>query len=180
MLLDIRHETAYHYEQAVRHSIQYLRLTPRGDGAQRVIHWQIDAPGRRVMQRDAFGNAVHVLTVDHPHRDLRIVVSGRIETMADPGRLIAHDCPVPPLAFALATPFTASDAAVRALAAKHLQTGVADQASLMRLAEDILTQVQYLTGSTHVHSTAIEALKQGQGVCQDHAHLFIAACRSAR
>ena len=180
MLLDIRHETTYSYAAPVKHSIQYLRLSPRSDGAQRVLNWRIEAPGRRVAQRDAFGNTVHVLTVDQPHQNLRIVVAGKVETEVPvEGMLIAHDSAVPPLAYALETPLTASDAAVRALSAKHLQAGKGEEASLLRLSEDILAQVQYLTGSTTVHSTAIEALRQGQGVCQDHAHLFIAACRAA-
>jgi transglutaminase-like putative cysteine protease len=35
----------------------------------------------------------------------------------------------------------------------------------------------YEHGHTHVASTAEEALAQGRGVCQDHAHVFIAAAR---
>jgi len=47
MLLDIRHETLYRYAVPASYSLQYMRLWPRADGGQRVLHWRIDAPGRR-------------------------------------------------------------------------------------------------------------------------------------
>ncbi len=36
--------------------------------------------------------------------------------------------------------------------------------------------MSYLTGATAVTTTASSALKLGKGVCQDHAHLFLACC----
>jgi transglutaminase-like putative cysteine protease len=39
-------------------------------------------------------------------------------------------------------------------------------------------RVEYGTGSTSAASTAAEALAQGRGVCQDHAHLFVSAART--
>ena len=47
MLLDIRHETTYRYAQAASYSMQYIRLFPRTDGGQRILHWSIESPGRR-------------------------------------------------------------------------------------------------------------------------------------
>ena len=37
--------------------------------------------------------------------------------------------------------------------------------------------MKYVVGATHVHTSAAEALKDGEGVCQDHAHIFISAAR---
>jgi transglutaminase-like putative cysteine protease len=42
----------------------------------------------------------------------------------------------------------------------------------------IADAVEYRKGETHVHTTGAEALEQGAGVCQDHAHIFCAACRA--
>nr|WP_241679049.1 transglutaminase N-terminal domain-containing protein [Pseudomonas kitaguniensis] len=44
MRLSISHETTYHYEDKVRASIQYLRLTPHDSERQQVISWQLDLP----------------------------------------------------------------------------------------------------------------------------------------
>jgi len=46
--------------------------------------------------------------------------------------------------------------------------------AVMRAVHGVLA---YSPGSTHVRTTATEALTSGRGVCQDFAHLMIAACR---
>jgi transglutaminase-like putative cysteine protease len=43
----------------------------------------------------------------------------------------------------------------------------------------IRDRVEYRTGVTDTATTAAEALRPGNGVCQDHAHIFIAAARVA-
>ena len=44
MRLSIRHDTTYNYDDQVRASIQYLRLTPQESARPRVISWQLDLP----------------------------------------------------------------------------------------------------------------------------------------
>ena len=39
--------------------------------------------------------------------------------------------------------------------------------------------VRYTPGATSVRTTAAQALEQGQGVCQDQAHVMLAVCRAA-
>ena len=39
------------------------------------------------------------------------------------------------------------------------------------------TQIAYETGTTGTETTAEQALEAGRGVCQDHAHVFIACAR---
>ena len=48
---------------------------------------------------------------------------------------------------------------------------------LHHLMEAIATRVVYDTDATHQETSAAEAFAAGQGVCQDHAHIFIAATR---
>ena len=48
MRLSIRHDTTYNYDDQVRASIQYLRLTPQESARQRVISWQLDLPRRTI------------------------------------------------------------------------------------------------------------------------------------
>ena len=42
----------------------------------------------------------------------------------------------------------------------------------------IRDKVDYKIGVTETHAPAASALAAGEGVCQDHAHIFIAAARS--
>ena len=62
--------------------------------------------------------------------------------------------------------------------AKAVGTEDDDLARLHRLSAAIIEEVHYETGSTHAATTAEEALDNGSGVCQDHAHIFIAAART--
>jgi transglutaminase-like putative cysteine protease len=182
MLLNIRHETLYRYAVPASYSLQCMRLTPRADGGQRVLNWKIDVPGRRWSQIDAYGNVVHVTSLVEKHDEIRVIAQGRVETLDERGVLLAHDSAVPPLAFALPTRLSSSGGAIEALTTSVLGNAHgADHASaeaLQALVEAIYKQVSYVQGVTDVHATAAEVLEQGQGVCQDMAHVFLACCRA--
>src|SRR5258708_6908752 len=178
MRLAIRHETAYRYSVPAPHSIQQLRLTPRAEPRQRVLAWRIDAPGKLQRFIDAYGNVTHTLVLSTPHESIRVVVEGSVEV--DPGRSGPDPAPgeLSPLVFSVATPLTAAEEPVRAFASRHLlrKSGAAD---FLTLAEAICGAGAYESGITEVISTAANALAIARGVCQDHAHLFIACCRAA-
>jgi transglutaminase-like putative cysteine protease len=182
MMLDIIHETIYRYTVPASYSLQYLRLWPRADAGQHVLHWSIEAPGRRWSQVDAFGNMVTVTSLLERHDEIRAVARGQVETQGRRGLLRAHDTAVPPLAFALATRLTAEAPSVQALAAavfgKRHGPEAASREALEGLMQAVTDRVAYVQGSTDVHATAQEALEQGKGVCQDMAHVFLACCRA--
>src|SRR5262245_52765291 len=50
--------------------------------------------------------------------------------------------------------------------------------TLHALTGAIRDRVDYVPGVTDAHTGAAEALADGKGVCQDHAHIFIAAART--
>jgi transglutaminase-like putative cysteine protease len=178
MLLDITHDTSYRYHAPANYSVQYLRITPRTDRGQRVLSWRIDTPGRRWAQRDAFGNIVHTLSIVEPHERIRIHVHGTVETRDEVGMSILDAGSIPPTAYLFATPLTAPNEDILELSQVLVRHRSDRHEGLLRLAETIEGAVKYLPGSTDVQSSAIEALHQGAGVCQDHAHLFIACCRA--
>jgi len=182
MMLDIVHETVYRYAVPASYSLQVMRLWPRADAGQHVLRWTLEAPGRRWTQTDAFGNVVHVTSLVEPHGEIRVVARGQVETQGRRGLLRAHDTPVPPLAFALATRLTAEAANVAALAGSVFgrQRGPesASRELMEALMQAVVARVAYVPGATDVHATAGEALKQGEGVCQDMSHVFLACCRA--
>jgi transglutaminase-like putative cysteine protease len=177
--LHIRHETLYRYAEPVRYTIQSLHLTPRPEQRQRVLDWSIQAPGRRIQQLDAHGNIVHYLTVEQPHRELRVVVSGIVETDETPGQPNGGPAQVSPLAYRAPTALTEADSGLVDFARTHLmhQHDMRDQ--LLAAAEAVRSQVRYRPGSSAVSDPATTAFKRGEGVCQDQAHVFLAACRAA-
>jgi transglutaminase-like putative cysteine protease len=178
MRLSIRHETAYGYTAPAHYSIQQLRLTPRPEPQQRVLAWRIDAPGRLQRFTDAYGNVSHTLVLTAPHDAIHVVVTGSVDVGATAGSPEPSERELSPLVFTVATPLTAADGPVREFAARHLRNTERIE-DFLGLAESICAAVAYETGITEVTSTAAHALEIGRGVCQDHAHLFIACCRAA-
>jgi transglutaminase-like putative cysteine protease len=178
MLLNIRHETRYEYEEPVSYSIQALRLTPRADPGQRVVSWRVHSPGERLEQVDPFGNLVHVVTTEEPHRTMQIVVDGIVEMDAQAAPRLPGPGALSPLAYLAPTPLTRPDAALRKLAERHLGRHPAAPRSLMDLVAGIRTALACQSGVSEVTHSAAEALDLGVGVCQDQAHVLIACCRA--
>jgi transglutaminase-like putative cysteine protease len=178
MQLHIRHETLYRYGAPVKRSIQNLRLTPRTEPSQRALNWTIHAPGRQQAQVDAHGNIVHLLTVNEPHRDIRIVVNGVVETSDTAGMVLPDDGRLSPLAYLAETPLTRAEENILSFASENLVLQGDRREAVLRLADAVCMAVRYVPGVTEVHHSAAEAFALGQGVCQDHAHIFIASCRA--
>ena len=179
MRLSIVHRTAYQYDAAVSFGIQYLRLTPYANASQRVIRWTIEAPGELTRWIDAFGNSCDTLILDGPGDRIEIVAMGEVETTGTTGVLPDEQGGVPIETYLRATPLTAADEIVADFAAAHAETVSRDRLEAVhRIAAAIRDKVDYREGATDVQSSASEALSNGFGVCQDHAHVFIAVCRA--
>ncbi|SNS39186.1 Transglutaminase-like enzyme, putative cysteine protease [Noviherbaspirillum humi] len=177
MKLSIRHETRYRYTAPLSYTIQQLRLWPRSEPHQHVLSWHIGSAGRCHGFVDAFGNHGHILTVTGLHDEVLIVAHGEVDVSPlDQGRLMTVDG-INPLVFSAPTRFTSAEPALHEFALRHLKPNP-DSAALLPLAEAICGAVAYRSGSTGVHTTANAALMQGEGVCQDHAHLFLACCHA--
>lgn len=178
MRIRITHETVYTFTSPVARSVQYLRLTPRRDRCQRVLSWSVQGPATMVDWVDGLGNRVTVANEVNPGARMRVTVEGEVET-ADTAGILPLDDGLPPRMFLRPSPLTAPDDAIRALAAPFAapRDAEGDIPALHGLMNAIADRVPYETGTTHAQSTAAEALAHGRGVCQDHAHLFIAAAR---
>ncbi len=176
--LSIRHETRYRYARPAAYTIQRLRMTPRSEPLQQTLQWQISSPGTRCGMTDAFGNQGDIVTLTAPHDEVRIVASGTVAIQPPPQGRIPERMLLPVLAFTVPTRLTTPTDAIREFAARHLTSPSATTAQLLALAEAICAAVSYQPGATATSSTAGDALQLGQGVCQDHAHLFIACCHA--
>ena len=77
MRLNISHETAYHYDDEVRASIQYLRLTPHDSERQRILSWQLDLP--RPVRAQLAQNVLQCRSIGCAHDDLGVarLLAGR-------------------------------------------------------------------------------------------------------
>ncbi|MGE5504348.1 MAG: transglutaminase family protein [Actinomycetota bacterium] len=179
MIITIRHETHYRLAGAALRSTQYLRLTPRSERCQSIRDWSITGVAGLVPWRDGFGNTVHLATIPHQHNEIAITVEGEVETIDTCGVLPLDDG-LPPRMFLRQTALTAPTPELAAFAAPFaaMRAGEGDVATLHRMMAAVAEAVAYQPGHTDAATPAAEAFALGRGVCQDHAHVFISACRA--
>lgn len=177
MKIHIRHATTYHYDNPGAHLVQRLYLTPQDNQSQSVLEWTIEAPGIENALRyvDAFGNVAHLTTPPTDLTEVTVIATGTVNT-SDTAGVVGHDHgSVPIQAYLSSTPATETNAAIRSLA--HAQEHLSGIEQLHSLSASVLNTVVYAIGTTNEHTTAADAVRDGKGVCQDHAHVFISAAR---
>lgn len=177
MLISVQHRTRYVYDVEARYAIQSLRLSPLSYMGQRVLEWSVTCPGiaNALRFRDCFGNNMLLVTTLTPHKEITIEVNGLVEREDKAGMVVGLAEVTPARVFLRVTPQTEADAAIRDLAAAS--SGSDTVARLHHLMDLVRSAVDYVPGVTHAHTSAAEALGDGKGVCQDHAHIMIAAAR---
>ena len=178
MWLTVDHVTRYSYDRPVRGVVQSHRLTPSVFDGQRVIDWQISVTGgiSGGAFRDGAGDMVQGWTVPGPVSEIEVRVQGTIDTVDLTGVLRGHREGVAPAAYLRSTVPTLADAAIIRLAASVTADDALARAHALSAA--VADAIAYRPGVTDAHTTAAEALAQGEGVCQDHAHTLIAMARS--
>ncbi len=179
MLYRIRHETRYEYEEPVSYSICALKLTPRAEPGQRVLGWRVQTPGERIEQLDPFGNTTQFVTLESPHREMRVVAEGTVEVADEADHVPQESGGLSPLAYLAVTTLTRPDVALRSLAERHLGRHPPAPRSLMDLVAGIREAVTCEPGMTDQPLGAAEALDLGTGTAQDQSHVLIACCRAS-
>lgn len=197
MIYDVRHRTLIRYEQLVTEAHHVLHLIPRSFGRQRRIAAALTVepePSQLTVNEDYFGNVTHHLTIQVPHQELLIESNSRVE-IATPGQ------PINPgaspswegIASALASgegkaigaqqyiygsPQIAIGAAVRDYARASFKPNRPVLEVVMDLTERIFDEFEYQGGVSDVSTPVAHVLEIRKGVCQDFAHVEIAALRS--
>ena len=194
----IEHETVLEYPRAVREHHIELRLAPRTDGHQQVISCSIETePSAELASyQDYFGNRVDYFCVIQPHNRLVTRLKSEVETLkANPFSFEPVPTPgehewlreairrAPPmndfvLHRSLLTPSAMKLAEAITCAFPRQDKDRPLLESLLELLAWVPKVLEYRTGSTEVHGSLVSAVRQGGGVCQDFAHLFITVARS--
>jgi transglutaminase-like putative cysteine protease len=179
MRLRIRHETAYKYETPAKRAIEVLRLTPRGHDGQFVIDWRIDIDHdcRLEQATDPYGNTVHNFTAEGPLDGLTMTAEGRVETTDTHGVVAGQIERFPPIVFLRDTALTAPDAAIRDFARDAGGRAKGPIDVMHAVMNGIRERLRFETDATDTGTSAVEAFHHNHGVCQDFAHVFVAAVR---
>ena len=178
MRLAIHHTTRYRFDEPVVRGLQRLRLAPKSTSGQRVLEWRMDFAGGRLEAEyeDQNHNRTSLISILPGSRELTITCEGIVETADHHGVIGRHAGYLPLWHFLDPTAATAPGPKLRGLLA-----GVPRKEGLVptlhNLSQAILEQLPYQTGVTDADTCAEEAITAGRGVCQDHAHVFIACAR---
>jgi transglutaminase-like putative cysteine protease len=181
MRINIAHETLYRYDRPARGVIQTLRLSPRNHDGQYVTRWRIEASvdSRLDQHEDAFGNIIHVFTADGPFNELKITVEGEVDTQETNGVVRGAIERFPPGMYLRETALTTPDDGILGFATESRETAGNDTLAILHLITRRLnTEIVYDVTPTGTTTTAAETFSLRRGVCQDLAHIFIAAARS--
>ena len=177
--LAIRHVTTYRYDGPVSYGLQQVRLTPKSRPGQQVLEWATHVSGGRIETEfdDSHANRVQLLSLDPGVTEVKVVAEGVVEVTDGSGVIGQQGGYMPLWMFLRSTDRTRRGAGVMALA-RDLR-GMGDELAQMHaLSSAVREAVEYRTGSSGVEMTAEEILSAGAGVCQDHAHVFIACARA--
>ena len=179
MRLRIESTTAYCYDRPPQHCAQRLRLTPLSGPGQTVTDWRISAPGALTPWTDAFGNRCHTLDLEEPGAVLRVRAAGAVSTRDTAGVLPPSPADaLPDAAYLRNTAYARPDPALADFAERWRAACRADRLDgLHGLMAAVHAEIAYDRTATTVRTTAGEAFARRRGVCQDHAHILIAAAR---
>jgi transglutaminase-like putative cysteine protease len=180
MLLNISHTTRYTYNQPMNYSLQKVRLRPTSSAMQTVLDWKLDIAGGKdeLSYTDHHQNTVDLVSSIPGTTSLEITASGTVETHDTHGVFGCVYDAAPLWYFLQDTTLTNRGKGIMRLS-NLISKDAPTLDELHTMSTDILKAVPYTLGKTYSDTPAEAALNGAHGVCQDHAHIFIAAARNA-
>src|ERR1700675_1541891 len=180
------HATGYAYPSPATASYNEARLTPRSDSRQNVVLNRVETvPATRSYRYvDYWGTAVTAFDLHAPHTELTVTSASVVETdRPDPvteklswsdlqqdAVIDRYDELLRPTDY---TPSSKRIAAVGKRIAKEHEPADA----VIAAAAWVRSELDYVKGSTGVHTSGSGALREGKGVCQDFVHLSLMVVR---
>ncbi|MGH8847446.1 MAG: transglutaminase family protein [Polaromonas sp.] len=205
MLLHVVHETRYRYTPAVENAHHMVYLKPASRGGQSLLGYALrvdPAPVQLSETVDVYGNTRTYFSLQAAHDHLTVVADSIVSTSAvnplqaampssagapawtpweqvrDQFRYRAGAAYDNASEFLFASPYVPRDDAFIEFARPSFIPGRPLPEAARDLMGRIHSTMAYESESTEVHTPALDALKQGKGVCQDFAHIMVACCRA--
>lgn len=188
--MSIDHRTVFRYQATVAASYNEARLTPQTTTAQTVVQSRLEVDPAAHISRywDYWGTLVDAFDVHTPHTEM--VVRGRsvVEQGAD---LAPHhdEAGWPTLAEAVvqdrlceylaSSAWVPDDPDIEMVGESLRRESATPHAAIDATVDWVRRQLDYQAGTTTVSTSAVEAWRRGQGVCQDFVHLSLAVLRAA-
>lgn len=197
MIYQVTHRTTFSYTQPVAISHHVLRLTPRSHPRQHVLRSTLTIdpmPSVRSEGKDYFGNPLTHLTIQTPHPALVVEAQTLVDVVKPepihldkslPWDQVTQQLQGSPATaildaqqFLYDSPYVTIDDDTYDFVRECFPPGRPILAGVMDLTSRIFREFTYKGGVTEVSTPVKDVLTTRKGVCQDFAHLEIAALRS--
>lgn len=195
---DIRHRTTYRYAYPVTVSHHSARLKPLTDDRQTCDTFNLAISPSSVdliERRDFFGNTMHMFSVQELHDTLVVESRSQVYVSHTPVDLLQFDLPcgaarlalhdyarsdlVDSKQFIYHTETTTDTPEVEAFAKRFANPSAPIGQAISDFLDAFATEFTFDPAATEISTPVNQVLKQRKGVCQDFAHLMIAAIRSS-
>lgn len=194
----VDHETRYVQQGLVSTSQHVAWLTPRTLPNQRLAWHDLDiapAPSNGIERTDYFGNLVNHFAILSPYTEMRVMSRSEVEVTA-PALVVEPDASPPweavrdalvyrghmpnPAAaeFSYPSPYATVGPELADFARDAFKPGRPLLAAAIELMHHIHEAFTFDAGATSIATPVTRVLEDRHGVCQDFAHLQIAAMRS--
>ena len=193
----IHHKTTYNYRYPVAVSHHAARLKPITSHEQTCKNFSLDIlpdSSDLIERRDYFANVTHVFSIQQPHEKLVVETRSQVDVhakvadlksvtltcgeirkaMADTARSDLLDAKQ----FLYETELTPQSEALREFGLRHLDDDQPFGLALTNLLQAFKDDFEFDPEATEVSTPVEEVLANRRGVCQDFAHLMIAAIKS--
>lgn len=193
----VKHSTEFDYGLTVISAQQLLRLKPRDMFDRQTLHQhdiKLSIAGTEIQEiQDYFGNTVHEVRLHTPHNKLTIDSECLVEVTPRDDILLDLSPAWKSVADAMTVPQTAEHwqaaqfcypsrhidvVAAREMAQQFVEPGMPMLRLVLNINRYIHTQFAYKGGVTNVYTKVAEIINKRMGVCQDFAHVAIAAVRA--
>ena len=177
----LRQSFRYEYPEPIRElNHRLVVIPPERFGDQRRLRHQlsVDRDGVRFENRtDRFGNVIVDVFAPRVSEEIEFVAEVSVERhAAEPNRLA--DGWLADGYLLESSPLTSANDRIRQAAEALADSAEWGLALADSINDWVYQSMTYQHGVTGVRTTAAEALEIGSGVCQDYAHVMLAACRA--
>ena len=195
MKLQITHATHYDYTPAVDIAQHMAYLQPLTTARQQLLGHNLlitPEPAQRSTALDVYGNVRQFFSLQSPHQQLSVVAHSVVATQSAPApaSTVAWEVVRERFRYSATSQYDAAADFVfpSPYVPRHPDFAAYARASfgadkpLVACARDLMHRIHseftYESQSTEINTPALEALAQRKGVCQDFAHILVAALRA--
>lgn len=174
MILRFEYNSTTNFSPAVKEHSFLLRNKPFVSNNQHIINFGLEVSGcpRLSEQTDSFGNAIFFGRVNQEHNEFCVLSHGIVETSDN------HCVDTPNPVFLYQSPLVVLNNEIKDFALEYRSSSV--ETTVKKLCEAVNHKITYQSGTTDVLTDSATVFRQQNGVCQDIAHVFIAALRTLK